>query len=60
LNPEYFEALTYKNILLRQEALYEKDPAKQKQLLAEADTIRNKALDVQKKQSTQAATPNKD
>ena len=60
LNPEYFEALTYKNILLRQQALYEKDPAKQKQLLAEADTIRNKALDVQKKQSTQATAPSKD
>ena len=26
INPEYFEAMTYKNILLRQQALYEKDP----------------------------------
>jgi tetratricopeptide (TPR) repeat protein len=58
LNPEYFEALSFKNILLRQQALFEKDPAKQKQLLNDADTYRNKALEVQKKQNQGAgATP---
>ena len=58
LNGEYFEALTYKNILLRQQALYEKDPAKQKQLLNDADILKDKALEVQKKQNQGAGTAN--
>jgi predicted Zn-dependent protease len=58
LNGEYFEALTYKNILLRQQALYEKDPAKQKQLLQDADVLRDKALEVQKKQNQGAGASN--
>jgi tetratricopeptide (TPR) repeat protein len=56
LNGEYFEALSYKNILLRQEALLEKDPAKQKQLLQQADDLRSKATDVQRKQNAAAAS----
>jgi tetratricopeptide (TPR) repeat protein len=48
LNPNYIEALVYKNILLRQQALLEKDPARQKELLNEADQLRNKAMDLQK------------
>ena len=48
LNPNYIEALVYKNILLRQQALLEKDPAKQKELLNQADQLRNKAMDLQK------------
>jgi tetratricopeptide (TPR) repeat protein len=48
LNPNYIEALVYKNILLRQQALLEKDPAKQKQLIQEADDLRNKAMSLQK------------
>jgi tetratricopeptide (TPR) repeat protein len=61
LNPEYFEALTYKNILLRQEALYEKDPAKQKELIRRADALRDQAMDIQKKQNagTASGTPEK-
>jgi tetratricopeptide (TPR) repeat protein len=55
LNPEYMEAMTYKNILLRMEANTEKDPAKQKQLLDEADKLRNKAMDLQKKKASQGA-----
>jgi tetratricopeptide (TPR) repeat protein len=55
LNPEYFEALSYKNILLRMEANYEKDPAKQKALLAEADKLKAQAIDVQKKQNANKA-----
>jgi tetratricopeptide (TPR) repeat protein len=42
LNPEYQDALVYKNILLRMEANTEKDPAKQKQLLDQADQIKAK------------------
>ncbi len=54
LNAEYFEALSYKNILLRFQANIEKDPAKQKELLAEADELRNKAMEIQKKQNAAA------
>ena len=57
LSPDYFEALTYKNILLRQEALYEKDPAKQKALLAEAEVLREKALAVKAKTEGGGAKP---
>ena len=48
LNPNYIEALVYKNILLRQQALVEKDPAKQKALISEADQLRSKAMELQK------------
>jgi tetratricopeptide (TPR) repeat protein len=54
LNAEYFEALSYKNILLRQQALLEKDPARQKQLIQEADVLKAKAEDLQKKQNAAA------
>lgn len=55
INPEYFEAMTYKNILLRQQALYERDPARQKALLAEAEVLYNKAMELRKKQNEGAA-----
>lgn len=51
LNPEYYEALTYKQILLRMKANYEKNPAAQKALIDEADKIKARANEVQKKQS---------
>lgn len=50
LNANYFEALTYKNILLRQQATLEKDPKKQKELLDQAQQFYKKAMDVQKTQ----------
>ncbi len=49
LNPNYIEAMIYKGILLRQQATVEKDPALQKRLVEEADKLRSKALDMQKK-----------
>jgi tetratricopeptide (TPR) repeat protein len=52
LNPDYMEAMTYKNILLRMQALTEKDPAKQKQLIDDADKLRNKVIDAQKRKQT--------
>jgi tetratricopeptide (TPR) repeat protein len=52
LNPDYMEAMTYKNILLRMQANTEKDPAKQKQLLDDADKLRNKVLEAQKRKQT--------
>jgi tetratricopeptide (TPR) repeat protein len=48
IRPDYFEALTYKNLLLRQQALLERPGSpKQKQLIEEADRLRNKAIEVQ-------------
>src|SRR3954464_6358254 len=52
LNPDYMEAMTYKNILLRMQANTEKDPQKQKDLLNEADKLRNKVMDAQKRKQT--------
>ncbi len=49
LNPNYAEAMIYKNILLRQQATVEKDPATQKRLIDEADKLRNQAMDIQKR-----------
>lgn len=54
LNPDYFEALSYKNILLRMEANQLKDPAQQKKLLAEADDYYSKALEARKKLNSAA------
>jgi len=55
LNGDYVEALTIKNIVLRMQANAEKDPKKQKALIDEADRLRNKAMAVQKAQSSSAA-----
>jgi tetratricopeptide (TPR) repeat protein len=52
LNPDYMEAMTYKNILLRMQANTEKDPQKQKDLLNEADKLRNKVIEAQKRKQT--------
>ena len=48
LRPDYFEALTYKNLILRQQASkVEKNPAKQQELLRQADKYQKKAIDIQ-------------
>jgi tetratricopeptide (TPR) repeat protein len=49
LNPNYFEALTYKNLLLRVQANLEKNPARQQALLREANEWRDKAQEVRNK-----------
>ena len=54
INPEYFEAMTYKNILMRQQALYERDPKVQKQLLDDAEKLLQRAMVIQKKQTDAA------
>ena len=60
INPEYYEALIFKNILLRLQANTEKDPALQKRLLAEADDLKRKGDEVQKKQTAvKTAAPKK-
>lgn len=52
LNPDYMEAMTYKNILLRLKANITKDTAEQKRLIEEADRLRNKVIDAQKRKQT--------
>jgi tetratricopeptide (TPR) repeat protein len=59
INPDYFEALTYKNLLLRLQANVEKDPAKQQALIKQADQLRDKAQELQKQKQASAAAPPK-
>ena len=47
-DPDYADALTYKNILLRMKANAEADPAIRQALVAEADALRNRAMELQK------------
>ncbi len=49
LNPSYVDALVYKGLLLRQEALVEKDRAKQLQLIDEATALQKQAIELRKK-----------
>jgi tetratricopeptide (TPR) repeat protein len=55
IKPDYMEALTYKNLLLRLQANLEKDPAKQQALIKEADKLRDKALELRKKKAAGVA-----
>jgi tetratricopeptide (TPR) repeat protein len=50
LKSDYMDALTMKNILLRMQANMEKDLVRQKALIAEADTLRDRAMELKKKQ----------
>ncbi len=45
-DPDYVDALTYKNILLRMKANTEADPASRQALVAEADALRNRAMEL--------------
>jgi len=49
LSPEYIDAITYKNILLRQQALYETNAAKQKALIDEAEQLFKKQTELRKR-----------
>ena len=52
LNADYVDALTYKNILLRMEANLEKDPAKRKPFIDEADELQRRANELRKKKAS--------
>jgi tetratricopeptide (TPR) repeat protein len=56
LNNDYAEALTYKNILLRHQMRVETDRSKQQELEREADKLRNRAIELNKKKSSGAGT----
>lgn len=48
IDPDYQEALIYKNILLRLQATYTTDISEQRRLIAEADTLRSRAMQLNK------------
>ncbi|HEU4936563.1 MAG TPA: TonB family protein [Vicinamibacterales bacterium] len=48
LKSDYADALTYKNLLLRMRATQETDPVLKQQLIAEADALRNRAIELNK------------
>jgi tetratricopeptide (TPR) repeat protein len=55
LKSDYVDALSYKNLLLRAQALVEKDPKIQQQLLRDASSFEKQAADVQQKQRAAGA-----
>jgi TonB family protein len=48
LNPDYLDAMVYKNILLRMQANLTPDTADQARLIAEADVLRDRVIEQQK------------
>jgi tetratricopeptide (TPR) repeat protein len=50
IKTDFVEALTFKGLLLRQQALVEKDPAKQQQLLKDGTALGDKANELRKAQ----------
>ena len=57
LKPDYFEAISYINLLYREKAKMEIDPVKQQELLATADRYRNQAMELRKKAMAAQTTP---
>jgi len=57
LNGDYMDALVYKNILLRMQSQIETDPTRQQQLLAEADKLRVRALQLQQNRAGKDLPP---
>jgi tetratricopeptide (TPR) repeat protein len=57
MKTDYFEAMAYLNLLWRQQALIDapKDPVKAQQDIAQADAIRNRAVDIIKAKKAAAA-----
>ena len=51
---DYIDALVYKNILLRMKSLIETDASRRTALLAEADALRNRAMELQKTRAASA------
>jgi tetratricopeptide (TPR) repeat protein len=53
MKQDYFEAMAYLNLLWRQQALLETDPVKAQQDVAQADAIRNQAVEIIKRKKAQ-------
>ena len=54
LRPDYFEAITYRGLLIRVQANREKNPARQQDLLKQAKELENRAIEVRNKQRAAA------
>jgi tetratricopeptide (TPR) repeat protein len=54
---DYFDALTYINLLYREKAKVDTDPAKQEEDIATADKYRQQALELRKKNMATTPTP---
>lgn len=54
IRPDYLEALVYKGLLLRTEALLEKNPARQQALIKEATQLQSQAEEIKKKKTAGA------
>lgn len=52
LNKDYIDALTYKNILLRMQGNEEKDLGKRNELYQEAEVLRNRAIELNKRKAS--------
>jgi tetratricopeptide (TPR) repeat protein len=57
LRPDYAEAMAYLNLLFRQQALVETNPAKQQEYIKQADEIRNRAVEILKARKAGTAPP---
>jgi protein TonB len=57
VDPIYYEALVYKNILLRHQARLETDPVEQRRLIDEADLLRARAIELQKTRAASGPRP---
>ncbi|MFN2385135.1 MAG: tetratricopeptide repeat protein [Thermoanaerobaculia bacterium] len=55
LRPDYFEALSYINLLYREKAKMETDPVRQQEYIAQADQYRAQAMEMRKKALAAAA-----
>jgi tetratricopeptide (TPR) repeat protein len=55
MKPDYFESMAYLNLLWRQQALLETDPLKAQADVAQADQIRNKAVEIIKAKKAAAS-----
>ena len=51
IKPDHIDAMVYKNLLLRSEALVTKDPSRQQALIREADQLRDKSQELKKKKA---------
>ncbi|HEX7252744.1 MAG TPA: hypothetical protein VF376_07690, partial [Thermoanaerobaculia bacterium] len=56
-DPNNFDALTYINLLYREKAKVETDPAKQQEDIATAEKYREQALEIRKKNMATTPTP---
>jgi tetratricopeptide (TPR) repeat protein len=57
LRPDYFEALIYKNLILRQQARLEAHPETQRLLLEQADALQRRAIAVREAQVGRSRRP---